>query len=123
MLDAEVVDNFILGFDQGSLGDTRVYSGTVGHTWTLSPTLVLDGNFGVERPEPDRHRPRLRQQLRHRRYGIPGTNGGNIRASGMPFFDTTGAQGFTRGTDYDIGTTPNWMPLFRTSGATRSAPA
>ena len=38
MLDAEVVDNFILGFDQGSLGDTRVYTGTIGHTWTLSPS-------------------------------------------------------------------------------------
>ena len=47
MLDAEVIDNFSLGFDEGSLGDTRVYVATVGHTWTLSPTLVLDGNFGA----------------------------------------------------------------------------
>jgi hypothetical protein len=51
MLDAEVIDNFILGFDQGSIGDTRTYVGTVGHTWTLSPSLVLDGNFGLNRME------------------------------------------------------------------------
>ena len=49
MLDAEVVDNFSLGFDEGSLGDTRVYVGTIGHTWTLGADLVLDGNFGMNR--------------------------------------------------------------------------
>ena len=41
-------DNFTLGFDNGSLGQTRVYVGTVGHTWTLGKAMVLDGNFGVD---------------------------------------------------------------------------
>ena len=91
MLDAEVVDNFILGFDQGSLGDTRIYVGTIGHTWTLSPTLVLDGNFGINRMEQTVTGPDYGNNVGTDRYGIPGTNGGNVRASGMPFFDTTAA--------------------------------
>ncbi|MDQ3011321.1 MAG: carboxypeptidase-like regulatory domain-containing protein, partial [Acidobacteriota bacterium] len=33
-LRANVVDNFSLGFDEGSLGDTKVYVVSVGHTWT-----------------------------------------------------------------------------------------
>jgi hypothetical protein len=114
MLDAEVVDEFILGFDQGSLGDTRIYNGTLGHTWTLSPTLVLDGYFGMNRMEQTVTGPDYGTNVGTDRYGIPGTNGSNLRASGIPFFDATGAGAFTRGTDYDFGTTPNWMPLFRT---------
>jgi hypothetical protein len=114
MLDAEVVDNFILGFEEGSLGDTRVYNGTVGHTWTISPTLVLDGYFGLNRMEQTVTGPDYGTNVGLDRYGIPGTNGSSIRASGVPFFDTTGAQGHTAATDYDFGTTPNWMPLFRT---------
>jgi hypothetical protein len=114
MLDAEVVDNFILGFDEGSLGDTRTYVGTIGHTWTLSPSLVLDGNFGINRMEQTVTGPDYGNNVGTDRYGIPGTNGGNIRASGIPFFDTTGAGGHTQANDYDFGTTPNWMPLFRT---------
>ncbi len=114
MLDAEVVDNFILGFDEGSLGDTRTYVGTIGHTWTLSPTLVLDGNFGINRMEQNVTGPDYGDNFGSDRYGIPGTNGGSIRASGLPFFDTTGFNGHTQANDYDFGTTPNWMPLFRT---------
>ena len=67
MLDNEGTgDNFILGFENPSLGDTRIYVGGIGHTWTLSPTLVLDGNFGYLQIEPDGDRPRLRHQLQHR---------------------------------------------------------
>jgi hypothetical protein len=102
MLDAEVVDNFVLGFDQGSLGDTRTYVGSAGHTWTLSPTLLLDGNFGANI---------MNQTVTGPDYGtnfgldlgIRGTNGPDIRQSGLPYF----------GAGYEIGTTPNWMPLFR----------
>jgi Carboxypeptidase regulatory-like domain/TonB dependent receptor len=114
MLDAEVVDNFILGFDQGSLGDTRTYVGTIGHTWTLSPSLVLDGNFGLNRMEQTVTGPDYGTNVGTDRYGIPGTNGDSIRASGVPFFDTTGVGGHTQANDYDFGATPNWMPLFRT---------
>jgi hypothetical protein len=104
MLDAEVIDEFILGFDEGSLGDTRTYVGTLGHTWTLSPSLVLDGYFGLNRMEQTVTGPDYGTNVGTDRYGIPGTNGGSITASGVPYFEA----------GYNFGTTPNWMPLFRT---------
>jgi hypothetical protein len=116
MLDAEVIDNFSLGFDEGSLGDTRVYVAAVGHTWTLSPNLVLDGNFGMNRQDQEVTGPDFGQNLGLETLGIPGTNGTDPRASGLPHFDIpfgTLSTGGTNAQHYDIGTTPNWMPLFR----------
>jgi len=101
-LNAEVIDNFSLGFDKGSTGDTRVYVATVGHTWTLSPTLVLDGNFGANIQNQQVTGPDFGDNL-GLNLGIPGSNGIDIRQSGLPYFDN----------GYPIGTTPNWMPLFR----------
>jgi hypothetical protein len=101
-LDAEVIDNFSLGFDKGSVGDTRVYVATVGHTWTISPTLVLDGNFGANIQNQQVTGPDYGDNL-GLDLGIPGSNGIDIRQSGLPYFDN----------GYPIGTTPNWMPLFR----------
>ena len=75
MLDAEVIDNFSLGFDKGSLGDTRVYVGTIGHTWTLGPNLVLDGNFGINRQDQQVTGPDFGENLGLDLLGIPGTNG------------------------------------------------
>jgi len=104
MLDNEGTgDNFILGFDEPSIGDTRVYVGGIGHTWTLSPTLVLDGNFGYYQfnqtvTGPD-YGTNFSQEL-----GIPGVNGDSERYTGLPTFDST----------YYVGGTPSWMPLFRT---------
>jgi hypothetical protein len=109
MLDNEGTgDNFILGFDEPSIGDTRVYVGGIGHTWTLSPTLVLDGNFGYYQFDqtvtgPD-YGTNFSQQL-----GIPGVNGASERYTGLPTF-AIGDQP----SGYRIGTTPSWMPLFRT---------
>jgi hypothetical protein len=102
VFDAEVVDNFQLGFDRGSIGDTRTYVLGAGHTWTLSPTMVLDGNVGAQIKDQEVTGPDFGQNL-GLELGIPGTNGPDIRQSGLPFIDT----------NYDIGTTPSWMPLFR----------
>jgi hypothetical protein len=104
MLDNEGTgDNFYIGFDDGAFGDTRVYVGGIGHTWTLSPTLVLDGNFGYYHFDqtvtgPD-YGTNFSQEL-----GIPGVNGDSERYTGLPTFSST----------YSTGLTPNWMPLFRT---------
>jgi hypothetical protein len=104
-LRADVVDNFILGFDEGSVGDTKVYVVSAGHTWTLSPTLLLDGNFGYYRMDQQVTGPDFGQNLGID-LGIPGVNDPNdIRASGLPTFET----GLS-----NIGGTPSWMPLFRT---------
>ena len=114
MLRAKVIDNFSLGFDQGSLGDTKIYVVGVGHTWTLSPNLVLDGNIGMNRQDQSVTGPDFGQNLGVDVLHIPGTNGLETRQSGLPHFDIPTAA-FYPGTnnDYDIGTTPNWMPLFR----------
>jgi len=116
MLKASVIDNFMLGYDQGSLGDTKVYVMGVGHTWTLSPSLVLDGNVGMNRMDQDVHGPDFGQNLGRDLFGIPGTNGTDTRQSGLPHFDIPNGGASTSGTNftlYDVGTTPNWMPLFR----------
>jgi len=116
MLDAEVLDEFSLGFDEGSIGDTRIYVGTVGHSWTLGPNLLLDGNIGMNR---------MRQQVTGPDFGtnlgldlgLSGVNGPDLTQSGLPHFDIPNGTLSVGGTDktlYDIGTTPNWMPLYRT---------
>ena len=96
-------DSFILGFDNPSIGDTRVYLGTVGTTWTLGPSTVLDANFGISRQDQTVTPPDFGTNYGIQ-LGIPGTNNPNdIRESGLPTFAST----------YTIGSAPNWMPLFR----------
>jgi carboxypeptidase family protein len=103
LLRADVVDNYILGFDQGSVGDTKVYVVGGGHSWTLSPTLLLDGNFGYYRMDQQVTGPDFGKNY-GLDLGISGTNStSDIRASGLPTFEN----------GYTIGSTPNWMPLNR----------
>ena len=101
-------NNFVIGFDNPSLGDTKVVLTTFGTTWTLDQTTVLDANFGMSRQDqtvlPADFGTNYGLQL-----GIPGTNNANdISESGMPAMNN----GYGL-----IGTTgqwsPNWMPLWR----------
>ena len=83
--------------------NTRVILTTFGTTWTLGPSTVLDGNFGMSRQDqtvlPPDYGTNYGIQL-----GIPGTNNPNdIRESGLPTFEN----------GYTIGTSPSWMPLLR----------
>ncbi len=110
MLDNEGTgNNFNLGFDNPSLGDTRTYVGGIGHTWTLSPSLVLDGNFGYLQMNQTVTGPDYGTNF-GTELGIPGVNGPSDRYSGLPTF----AIGTQPTTGYTIGGTPSWMPLFRT---------
>ncbi len=96
-------NNFILGFDDPSIGNTRVVLTTFGTTWTLGPTTVIEGNFGMSRQDQDVLPPDFGTNYGIE-LGIPGVNNPNdIRESGLPTFDS----------NYDIGTSPNWMPLWR----------
>jgi hypothetical protein len=114
MLRAKVIDNFSLGFDQGSLGDTKVYVGGVGHTWTLRSNLVLDGNIGMNRQDQTVTGPDFGQNFGKDTLRLAGTNGPSTRYSGLPHFNIPTAAFYTAASnDYDIGTTPTWMPLFR----------
>ena len=83
---AKVIDNFSLGFDNGSLGDTKIYVVGVGHTWTLASNLVLDGNIGMNRQDQSVTGPDFGQNLGQDKLGIPGTNGNATRQSGLPDF-------------------------------------
>ena len=86
------------------LGHTTVQVAAIGHTYTFSPNVVLDGTVGYER---------LNQNVKGTDYGtnygsvlgIPGLNGSDLRDSGFPDISFSTYTGFG---------VPNWMPLFRT---------
>jgi hypothetical protein len=96
-------NNFILGFDNPSIGDTRVILTTFGTTWTLSKDTVVDGNFGMSRQDQTVLPPDFGTDY-GLNLGIRGTNNPNDpRESGLPTFEN----------GYTIGSAPNWMPLWR----------
>ena len=72
MMDADVQDLFYLPFEGAGGGDTTVTLWTVGQTWTLTPTLLLDANGGSNKMTHHSQGPGLRHQLRPRHFGIPG---------------------------------------------------
>jgi hypothetical protein len=93
-----------IGGDAGR-GHTFQQLATIGHTWVLSPNLVLDGNIGYTR---------LSQYVLGTDYGtdytsqlgIPGIDGADIKQSGIP--------SFTFNTYTELGQVNTWMPMFRT---------
>jgi len=79
---------------------------TVGHTLTLSPTLVVDGNVGFTRMSEYGQTPDFGTNIGLTVLGLPGTNNPNdIRDSGIPFFSVTGYA--------DLGNPEGWNPAFR----------
>jgi len=92
-----------LGGSDPGLGDTLIQVGTIGHTHTFSPHVILDGVLGYERQGqhvlPNDYGTNYGLQ-----FGIPNTNGPDIRQSGFPNIGVSGYTGFG---------VPNWMPVFR----------
>ncbi len=89
------------GADPG-LGDTKINNGSLGHTYTFSPTVLLDGIVGYQRQDQTVQGTDFGTNFGDQ-LGIPGLNGSDIRESGFPNIDN----GFTQ-----TGV-PGWMPLFR----------
>ncbi len=92
----------------GGLGNfhSLVQLVTVGHTLTLSPTLVVDGNVGFTRMSEYGQTPDFGTNIGSDVLGIPGTNNGSdLRSSGMPYFSITGFA--------NIGNPEGWNPAFR----------
>src|SRR5437016_3603616 len=92
----------------GGLGNfhSLVQLVTVGHTLTLSPTLVVDGNVGFTRMSEYGQTPDFGTNIGLSVLGIPGTNNPNdLRDSGMPFFAISGYA--------NIGNPEGWNPAFR----------
>lgn len=79
---------------------------TVGHTLTLSPNLVVDGNIGFTRMSEYGQTPDYGTNIGSDVLGIPGTNNGSdLRSSGFPMFGITGFA--------NIGNSEGWNPAFR----------
>jgi len=92
----------------GGLGDFHdlVQLVTVGHTWTLSPTLVIDGSVGFTRMSEYGQTPDFGKNIGSDVLGIPGTNNGSdLRSSGIPFFSVAGFA--------DLGNPEGWNPAYR----------
>jgi hypothetical protein len=113
MMEASVFDLFYLGLDGAGGGDTRTTVYTVGQTWTLSPTLLLDGSVGANVMQQSMTGPDYGTNFGTDVFGIPGLNADGVtgpgsadlaRYSGMPVFDT----GLS-----DLGNTSTWTPVWR----------
>jgi hypothetical protein len=103
-MQAKVCDLFKLGFDNAGCGNTHVYVPTVGHTWTLSPTTVIDGSFGMNKQNQTAQGGDFGTNFGSDTFGIPGTNGPDPRQSGMPSFNP----GYST-----LGNDDTWTPLER----------
>jgi len=94
------------GGDPG-LGDTVVQNMSAGHTYTFSPTVLLDGLIGYQR-QNQTVTPSDFGKTFGAALGIPGLNGPDILQSGFPNINFNGTTADYRG----LGA-PNWMPLQR----------
>ncbi|MBI3472071.1 MAG: carboxypeptidase regulatory-like domain-containing protein, partial [Candidatus Solibacter usitatus] len=90
------------GSDPGT-GDTRVQNTSIAHTYTFSPSLLLDGVFGYQRLDQTVKGVDFGKNFSET-LGIPGINGPDIRQGGFPNVSINGYNGFG---------VPGWMPLER----------
>ncbi len=75
-------------------GHTRTHIATIGHTWVFSPRFVVDGTIGFTRMTQEGISPDYGTNFGLETLGIPGTNGPDIRQSGMPAFSLSGYSTF-----------------------------
>ena len=113
MMKAKVSGEFGLGDAGGpclcggglGTGSTLVQIAGVGQTYTVTPTFLIDGNFGWTRFGQDVEPPDLGTNFGLDVLGIPGTNGPDRRESGMPPMYISGYA--------DLGNSEGWNPLYR----------
>ncbi|AMY11874.1 Outer membrane receptor for ferrienterochelin and colicins [Luteitalea pratensis] len=108
VLDARSANLQRFGFEGKGIGRTRSYLFTLGHTWTLTPTTVLDGTVGLTRYDQDFRPPDYGVNYGLDVLGLPGTNGPDPRQSGFPWFAT----GLST-----IGEERSWYPMTRHDGS------
>ena len=97
-------------------GFTKVWQFTMGQTWTVSPTVLVDATFGFSRQDQDVLGPDFDSGFFGLdTLGIPGTNdptpARDQRYAGYPRFDT----GFGTNSlgNVGIGNRDGWNPIFR----------
>jgi hypothetical protein len=113
MMEASVFDLFYLGIDGAGGGDTRTTVYTAGQTWTLSPTLLLDGSVGANVMQQSMTGPDYGTYFGTDVFGIPGLNASGAggagsrdlqRYSGMPVINA----GLS-----NLGNNSTWTPVWR----------
>lgn len=77
---------------------------TLGHSWILTPNLLLDDVLGFSRMGQHGTDSFFGQNI-GLELGIPGTNGPDIRQSGFPIFNITGFS--------SLGQVANYFPFYR----------
>jgi hypothetical protein len=115
VMHADVLDLFYLPFTEAGGGETTVSLWTVGQTWTLSPTLLLDANAGSNKMTHNSHGPEYGTNFGSEVFGIPGLNADGVtgpgsadleRYSGMPLINFDSMS--------DLGNNSTWTPVWRT---------
>lgn len=103
IMNAKVSNLQKLSFDGGGLGKTLTLVGTVGQTFTPSRTFVIDTTVGYSLLDQWGYGPDYGKN-HGLDLGVPGTNGSDIRQSGMPFW----GNGMS-----PQGSTDSWNPYTR----------
>jgi len=86
------------------VGDTFVHVATIGNTYMVTPNFLIDQTFGYSRLWQEVYAPDYGQNV-GLDLGIPGTNGPDVRQSGIPTFSISGLSAW--------GNTDTWSPTFR----------
>ena len=91
-------------------GDTTVQLGTIGATWTVSPTFVMDVTLATSRFDQECVPPDFGVDYGSDVFGIPGTNSdspgdGDLRYSGLPSISVSNYEPW--------GGVDGWTPAFR----------
>ena len=113
MMQASVFDLFYLGIDGAGGGDTTTKVYTMGQTWTLSPTLILDGSVGANVMQQSMTGPDYGTNFGTEVFGIPGLNASG--AGGPGSFDLQRYSGMPRITTglSQLGNDSTWTPVWR----------
>ena len=109
--------NFYEPFDLGAAGGNGsgtahqfAQIATLGHTWTISPSLVLTGHIGFDRMSEYAHPPGYGEPLGQTVLGIAGTNtpSGDIRYTGLPGINLQGFSGMGSLNSWEPDTRNDW---------------
>ncbi len=112
-MNASVICPFSLGAAGGTglcngngagTAPTLIQVPTIGHSWIITPNLLLDEVLGFNRMGQHGTDSFFGQNI-GLDLGIPGTNGPDIRQSGFPIFNITGFSSF--------GQVANYIPFYR----------
>ncbi len=110
-MDADVGNLFYLGVDGGGNGDTAVKQFTVGQTWTLNSSTVLDCTFGFSRQNQNV----LASRTSRSATSAPTRSASRARNGAISYADDpryAGFPSFNPGFSA-IGNNAGWNPLYR----------